>query len=227
MRVAPCVANANYPNLPAISEHSLIMNHDHVRWTIWTCAAAAVLAATFFIADAKPLADRACAERQARSNKPAPRQENAPESSGQTANSGPWSGRTTVQIAAAHAVHRRGRCRCRDSGHAGRAVLCRLGARLQKGSAAAARTVAHSLDRRLRRRVRRGSPQRPERRRQPAGLCRRHRRKHRRADGAVRLCRPEIRRGLDRTPTPRSPRRIFSRSARPARAFSIPGRSRS
>ena len=50
-------------------------------------------------------------------------------------------------------------------------------------------TVAHSLDRRRRRRIRRRPAQRLERRRQPAGLFGRHRREHRRADGAVRLCR--------------------------------------
>ncbi len=72
--------------------------------------------------------------------------------------------------------------------------LGRFGSRLHQGAAVAAGPVAHSLDRRRGRRIRRRPAQRLERRRQAAGLCGRHRREHRRADGAVCLCRPEIRR---------------------------------
>ena len=86
-------------------------------------------------------------------------------------------------------------------------------------------TVAHSLDRRRRRRIRRRLAQRLERRRQPAGLLRRHRGQHRRADGAVCLRRfAKYDAALKDAYTQDHRRPTFSRSARPARASSIPGR---
>ena len=62
--------------------------------------------------------------------------------------------------------------------------------------------------------------------RKPAGLCGRHRREHRRADGALCVCRPALRRRPAAPPIRKSRPRTFSKSAAPARALSIRGRSR-
>ena len=165
------------------------------RWTIATCAAAAVLAATFAIPPQGPFAV-ATAQAQSVRHQAGPTPRNRQQAAQPSRRPAP-SGRTAAEISAAHAVHRRRRCCGRHSRHAGCAVLGGLRSRLREGAAGAAGTVAHSLDRRRRRRVRRRFAQRLERRRQPAGLFRRHRRQHRRADGAVCLRRLEIRRGLE------------------------------
>ena len=94
-------------------------------------------------------------------------------------------GGEAARAAVAPGFHRRRPGRRNHSGHPGRALLGQLREGFPRRASGDARSLACAVDRRRRRRIRRRPAQRLVGIRQAAGVFRRHRRQHRRADGAL------------------------------------------